>query len=63
VSEPLLPRAQVCQQADEAAREAVRTQSMPACPYPIGSDAAAAWKVCLERYLLLHSSPESEASA
>jgi hypothetical protein len=61
MSEPLLPRTQVCQQADEAAREAVRTQRIPVNPFPIGSDAAAAWKTCFERYLLLHSTGEVSA--
>jgi hypothetical protein len=37
----------------------------PQCPYPIGSDAAAAWRATFQRFLLLYSSTcgEQEASA
>lgn len=61
MAEPIVSRAKVCQHADEAARISVQTQQLQTNPYPVGSDAAAAWKVCFERYLLLHSTGEVSA--
>lgn len=66
MSEPILSREEIARRADEAARAfaaAGQGADKPANPYPINSDAAVAWKAAFERYLLLHSAPEGEASA
>lgn len=63
MADPVVPRDLIAQQADEAARRFVQTGRQEWCPYPFGSEAAAAWKASFERYLLQHSAPESEASA
>lgn len=66
MSEPIIPREQIAQQADEAARAFARAPQgsrPPPNPYPAGSDAHAAWKASYERQLLWHTSPDAEASA
>lgn len=63
MSEPVVSRQMIARIADEAARVMVETGRRPVNPYPVGSDAAAAFRAALERYLLLHSAPEAQASA
>lgn len=63
MSEPILPRAIVAQAAERAAREYAETRSAPVNPYPVNSDAAAAFEASLARYLHEYSAPTAEASA
>lgn len=66
MSEPILSREAIARHAEAAAARfaaAPTGAAEPANPHPIGSDAAAAWKACFERYLLAHTAPEGEASA
>lgn len=66
MAEPIVPREQIAQQADIAARafaQAAPGSAPPANPYPPGSDAAAAWQASFQRFLLLHSAPSAEGSA
>lgn len=64
MSEPIVTRQEIARNADRAACAfSAGAQWASTNPYPVGSDAAAAWKASFERYLLLHSVPEGEASA
>jgi hypothetical protein len=64
VSEPVIQREVIAQQADAAARAAVACGAVPANPYPIGSDTAAEWARRYHIALLRHSPIEgTEASA
>lgn len=65
MSEPILPREVVAEAANAAAlRYAAEGGEEPSNPYPVGSDAASAWRAAFLRYLLLHtSSVDAEASA
>lgn len=62
--EPILTRETIARQADEAARQfasAPAGAEPPPNPFPIASDAAAAWHASFCRYLLLHTSDEVSA--
>lgn len=61
----ILTREHIALQAKEAAREWVATPDAPkpVSPYPIGSDAHAAWRAAFERALLLVSCPECDGGA
>lgn len=66
MSEPILTREAIATLADDAARAyaaAPANSTLPANPFPVGSDAAAAWKASFERFLLLHTAPFAEGSA
>lgn len=63
MSEPIVTRSVVAEAADRAAREYVETGIPPANPYPVNSDAAAAWEAAFARYHLQHAVPEAQASA
>lgn len=63
MSEPILPRAAIVQQAEAAALNAATLEAPKSNPFPVGSDAAAVWDATFERYLQQYSVPDGEASA
>lgn len=65
VAEPIVTREQIAAQADAAARKYARRECSepPPNPYPLISDAAAAYAASFERALLWHTAPEAEGSA
>lgn len=63
MAEPILSREVIAAQAEFAARAATATGAVPQNPYPVGSDAAAAWQASFDRYQHALQAPESEQSA
>jgi hypothetical protein len=63
MSEPIVSRQQIAGQAAAAARLQVKFGDKPVNPFPIGSDAHAAFEASLARYLHEYSAPTAEASA
>jgi len=63
MSEPVVSREFISEQARTAARSFAQSGRQPPNPYPTGSAAAAAWQASLERWLLLVTVPDAEASA
>jgi hypothetical protein len=65
MSEPIVTREEIAARAEPAARDWAMnpTGPEPKCPYPVGSDACAAWKATLQRFLVLYSSLAGEESA
>jgi hypothetical protein len=61
MSEPIICRQAIAQQADDAARRAVQTEADQTNPYPVGSDAAAEWARRYHIALLKHSATEVSA--
>lgn len=55
-------RTTIAEQADAAARRFVQTHTPEQNPHE-GTPDAPVWKAAFERFLLLHSLPEAEASA
>jgi hypothetical protein len=53
----------IAESADLAARRCVETGEAQPNPHERGTDEFKQWKAAYERFLLRHSSPESEASA
>jgi hypothetical protein len=65
MSEPVVTREEVARLAEPAAREWAINPSAPEpkCPYPESSDAAAAWRATLQRFLLAYSSTVGEETS
>jgi hypothetical protein len=65
VSEPVVTREEIARLAEPAARDWAMNLAAPEphCPYPVGSDAAAAWRATLQRFLLLYSSTVGEETS
>jgi hypothetical protein len=65
MSEPVVTREEIARIAEPAARDwALNPHGPePQCPYPIGSDAAAAWKATLQRFLVLYSAMTGEETS
>jgi hypothetical protein len=59
----IISREAIAKMADQAAQLYARTGRMEACPYAPGTDEAKVWAAAFERFLILHSNPEGEASA
>ena len=63
MTDETVSRQLIAQQADAAAQRSVLKGAIEENPYLPGTQAAAIWKTCFERYLLAHSAPDAEASA
>jgi hypothetical protein len=63
MSEPVVSREAIAKHADRAAKDFAQSGAKPMNPFPSETEAAAAWRACYERFLLLHSAPEAEGSA
>lgn len=61
--DPIISRQAIAEDADRAAQRCVMTGMAQLNPHLYGTEAAACWKCSYERFLLLHSAPEAEASA
>jgi len=61
--EPVVAREAIAAQAEAAAMAFVASKVEPPNPYPPHTDAGAAWRASLQRFLLRHSVPEAEGSA
>jgi hypothetical protein len=59
----ILSREEIARQADQAAQRSVAKDRCEPNPFTPNTDAWRQWKVDFERYLVLHSAPESESSA
>jgi hypothetical protein len=59
----IVSREAIAKQADQAAQRSVANDRCEPNPYAAGPVAAREWDVAFQRYLLLHSNPEGEASA
>lgn len=63
MTEPIVTRQYISDQAREAAKKTALHGVEPVNPWPEGSEHAKVWKAQFERWLLWASSPESEGSA
>jgi len=61
--EPIASREHISEQARTAARSFAQSGRRPPNPYPFGSAAAAAWQASFERWLLVETAPDAQASA
>lgn len=63
--EPIVTRERIAEMADQAAQRFARgeTAAPPDNPFPVGSDAAAAWSASFQRQLLWHTAPDAQGSA
>jgi hypothetical protein len=59
----IVTRQQIAERAEHEAAQSVRYGWQPSNPFPLGSDAHAAFEASLARYLHEYAVPESEASA
>lgn len=63
MTDTIISRELIASRAEQDAIYMVATGVPAACPYPQDGAAAIEWKASLERYLVLHSSPDGEQSA
>lgn len=64
MNEQVISRERIARQADEAARQTVRTGLTVPNPYTSGTEAASAWEASYRRYIIAHASTsDTEGSA